>query len=86
MKKLIYQVVGYTSVCTNEETGEIEQRAVLSQVTVENPTEADIAKAAEIAHNGDYIIEDDGEPENPVDGDSVWDELDAAYQEGVDSV
>lgn len=41
------------------------------------------------AYNGEYtIVEDDTpEPEIPSDDDtSVWDELDAAYQRGVDSV
>lgn len=43
------------------------------------------------AYNGEYEVYDDGlpepepEPEVPSE-DSVWDELDAAYQEGVDSV
>lgn len=35
------------------------------------------------------LIEDEvstASPETPVDEPSVWDELDAAYQEGVDSV
>ena len=57
------------------------------------PTEADFAInlsiAQEEAYNGEYTIEDDGQPEpSPVPaGDSVtWAELDAAYQEGVDSV
>lgn len=62
MKKLIYLVEGYSHVY-NEETEQEEKRLSLTSVTVENPTEADIAKAAEVAHNGDYIIEDDGEPE-----------------------
>ena len=49
----------------------------------------EIAKAE--AYNGEYTIEDDGQPEpvvppTPEDEISVWDELDAAYQEGVDSV
>ena len=47
----------------------------------------EIAKAE--AYKGEYTIEDDGqpEPEKPSSDDSaVWDELDAAYQEGVDSV
>lgn len=47
----------------------------------------EIAKAE--AYNG-YIIDDDGQPEpepTPSGGDSaVWDELDEAYQKGVDSV
>jgi hypothetical protein len=43
--------------------------------------------AAKEADNGEYIIVDDGqpEPETPSE-DSVWDELDEAYQRGVDSV
>lgn len=48
-------------------------------------TAEEIAKRE--AYNGEYTIEDDGvlEPESPTES-SVWDELDAAYQEGVDSV
>lgn len=42
------------------------------------------------AYNGEYTIEEvaDPEPEPTPSGDdsAVWDELDAAYQEGVDSV
>lgn len=55
-----------------------------------NETNEEIAKRE--AYNGEYTIEDDGQPEPaPSGGDSaVWDELDAAYQEGyregVDSV
>jgi hypothetical protein len=50
-----------------------------------NEANEEIAKRE--AYNGEYTIEDDGqpEPENPSD-ESVWDELDAAYQRGVDSV
>ena len=52
-----------------------------------NEANEEIAKKE--AHNGEYTIVDDGQPE-PVPaptGDVVtWDELDAAYQEGVDSV
>lgn len=41
--------------------------------------------------NGEYIYDPLHAPEEPEteeseSGDSVWDELDAAYQEGVDSV
>lgn len=40
------------------------------------------------AYNGEYTIEDDGqpEPETPDVETVTWDELDEAYQEGVDSV
>ncbi len=59
MKKLVYKIAGYTSVY-NHETEETEQRLSLAGVTVENPTDEDIAKAAQIAYNGEYTIEDDG--------------------------
>ena len=50
--------------------------------------EANEETAKKEAYNGEYTIEDDGqpEPEPTPSGDSVWDELDAAYQRGVDSV
>jgi hypothetical protein len=53
-------------------------------------TEANEAIAQKEAYNGEYTVEDDGQP-NPEptpsgDDSAVWDELDAAYQEGVDSV
>ena len=39
------------------------------------------------AYQGKYDIEEVKEPETPSGDDStVWDELDAAYQEGVDNV
>ena len=51
-------------------------------------SEANEEIAKREAYNGEYTIEDDGqpEPEPAPSGDSVWDELDAAYQRGVDSV
>ena len=82
MKKLLYKIEGYTDVF-NPKTKEVEQILSLSTVEVENPSDSDIAKAQEIAYNGEYTIVDDGqESVEP----SVWDELDAAYQRGVDSV
>lgn len=50
-----------------------------------NEINEEIAKKE--AYNGEYTIEDDGqpEPETPSE-DSVWDELDEAFQRGVDSV
>lgn len=39
MKKLIYQVEGYTSIY-NQETKEVEQKSCISTVTVECPTQA----------------------------------------------
>lgn len=62
MKTLIYKIEGYTTV-ENPETGEIEQQLSLATATIENPTEEEIAKAAELAYNGEYSVEDDGQPE-----------------------
>ena len=50
-------------------------------------TDKNLSVALAEAHNGEYTIEDDGRPDPVPAGESVtWDELDAAYQEGVDSV
>ena len=68
MKKLIYQIKGYTGVY-NPETEEVEQQLSLAEVTVENPTEEDIARAAEISYNGEYTIEDDGVEVEPTTDD-----------------
>jgi hypothetical protein len=83
MKTLIYQVDSYSHIY-NEETNELEKQLSLALVTVENPTGRDIEQASKVAYKGKYTIEDDGQPDQW--GASVWDELDAAYQEGVDSV
>lgn len=61
MKKLIYEIEGYTEVY-NSETNEVEKKLAIATVTVENPTEADIEKAKKEAYNGEYTIEDDGQP------------------------
>ena len=83
MKTLFYKVEGYSHIY-NEETNEMEKRLSLTSVTVENPTDRDIEQASKVAYNREYTIEDDGQPDQW--GASVWDELDEAYQEGVDSV
>lgn len=51
--------------------------------------EANEAIAKKEAYNGEYTIEDDGQPEPEApqgDDTAIWDELEKAYQEGVDSV
>lgn len=62
MKKLIYQIAGYTEVY-NPETEKVEQQLSLGEMIVENPTEKDVENAKEYAYNGEYTIEDDGQPE-----------------------
>ena len=86
MKILKYNLCTIINHGTEEEP-KIEE--ILSPVTMGwNEVNEEIAKAE--AYNGEYTIADDGQPEpepTPSDGDSaVWDELDAAYQKGVDSV
>lgn len=77
------------NLCTKVDHGtEDEQKIeeILYPVTMGwNEANEEIAKKE--AYNGEYTIEDDGqpEPETPSE-DSVWDELDEAYQRGVDSV
>ena len=45
-----------------------------------NETNEEVAKAE--ADNGEYTIVDDGKPEPAPVEESVWDELDGAYQAG----
>ena len=70
-----------------------EEEPVIEQIILEksmpwNEVNEEIARKE--AYKGEYTIEDDGKPEPepmPSGGDSaVWDELDEAYQRGVDSV
>lgn len=85
-----------------KETPEIEQ--IFSNVTMGwNEANEEIAKKE--AYNGDYTIEDDGQPEPEIvhtvedrvevleetsatkdEVQAVWDQLETAYQEGVDSI
>lgn len=62
MKKLIYKAECYTSVY-NQETEEVERILSPVEVVVENPSEADIVRAKEIAYNGEYSVE--GEADYP---------------------
>ena len=48
--------------------------------------ERNYAIALKEAYNGEVTVEEVADPEVPADEPTVWDELDAAYQEGVDSV
>ena len=85
MKLLKYKFVAAEINHGAEEEPKIEQ--ILIEKSMGYSTEAEeIAKKE--AYKGEYTIEDDGkpEPEPTPSGDSVWDELDAAYQRGVDSV
>lgn len=70
-----------------------EENPDIEQIFLEKSmgwNEANEETAKREAYNGEYTIEevDDPEPEPTPSGEdsAVWDELDAAYQEGVDSV
>jgi hypothetical protein len=69
---------------------EIEQTFNEKEIKCSDETfEANYAIALKEAYNGEVTVEEVDDPETPAPsgGDSsVWDELDAAYQEGVDSV
>ena len=93
MKNLTYKVMGYTGVY-NPQTEEVEQVESPYTVVVECPTQAvydanyPIAEDNAIPGTIDVSGEFDPEPEPTPSGDdsAVWDELDEAYQKGVDSV
>lgn len=88
MKVIKYQLMAEVNHGTEEEPN-IVQTFYPREIRCSDSnlrTNEEIAKRE--AYNGEYTIEDDGqpEPETPAGDPSVWDELDAAYQEGVDSV
>ena len=88
MKVIKYQLCNRINHGTEEEPKwEDVLHPVEIHCTADN-LQANEAIAKEEAYNGEYTIVDDGKPEPPPSGDNsaVWDELDAAYQEGVDSV
>ena len=62
MKILTYQVEGYTDVY-DPITEEVKQIPSYAGVRIKNPSAEDIEKAKEIAYNGEYHIDDDGQPE-----------------------
>lgn len=72
MKKIKYAVLGYTGVF-NPETEEVEEKEVVSYSIIDYSAEAE-EMAKKIAHNGDYEIFDDGEPEpvaKPTDAERI---------------
>lgn len=84
MKIIKYQLCTHINNGTEETPEWVD---ILSDVTM-GWNEANEAIAQREAYNGEYTIEDDGQPDPIPSGDdsAMWDELDKAYQEGVDSV
>ena len=87
MKRIKYKFLSAEINHGTEEEPKIE-KVLLSKSMTYSEANEEIAKRE--AYNGEYTIEDDGQPEPEApespDEPSVWDELDAAYQKGVDSV
>lgn len=81
MKKILYQLMTEINHGSEEEP-RMEQ--VFSAVSLDW-SEANEALAAREAYNGEYTVEDNGEPEPEDEGD-VYAALDAAYREGVNSI
>lgn len=84
--KYIYYSISYTVNVGTKQNPKMEEMLTGKRIQY---TEANLELAKREAHNGKYEIIDNGQPEPEIpeaDDSSVWDELDAAYQEGVDSV
>ena len=90
MAKIIkYQFLSHEINHGTEENPDIEQVFQPKEVRcrTEEGFQAVLPLVKQEAFNGEYTVEDDGQPEPVVPVEvSVWDELDAAYQRGVDSV
>ena len=61
MKKIIYKTIGLTDIF-NPDTNEIEQKEIFVTVKLDYSSES-IKKALNDSYNGEYTIEDDGQPE-----------------------
>jgi len=84
MKRIKYKYVYAKINHGTEEQPDIEYAFVTKHIPY---SEENLIRAKEEAHNGEVEVEEVEDPETPeTPDDSVWDELDAAYQEGVDSV
>ena len=83
----VTETIKETVVTGYEERVEVEQ--IFSDVKIKCTAadfEANYAIAEKEAYNGEITVEDDGEPEPEVpssnDDNTVWNELDKAYEEG----
>lgn len=70
MKKLIYKIEGYTSEY-NPATEEVEQKLCPAEIVIENPTDEEIAKAKEIAYNGEWSVDGEDEAVEPTDAERI---------------
>ena len=86
MKRIRYKIVGFAYEYDPATKKEV-QKELLSSVDIPYTKENE-ERAKMEAYNGEYTIEDDGQPDPtptpPSDDSAVWDELDTAYQAGYD--
>lgn len=85
MKCIIYKFKSTMQIV--DENGDTVDKDFIGAAKAEY-SEEKLEQVKATAYNGEYTVYDDGQPEPETSsGDAVtWDELDTAYQEGVDSV
>lgn len=88
MKLIKYRILSSEINHGTDEAPDIEQVILNKQMTcADDALEDTLAVVLQEAYNGEYTVEDAEPEETGTASDPVtWDELDAAYQEGVDSV
>lgn len=83
MKVIKYQVLDRYNIGTDENP---DWKEGLGECVM-GYNEANLKLAEQDAYNGEYTIEDDGQPEPEIPTeDDVWADMAAALHEGVDSV
>jgi hypothetical protein len=89
MKIIKYQLMTEVNHGTEDEPNIVQTLNNCELNCSDDTFEAAYALALKEAYNGDVTVEDAPDPETPdtpTGDDSIWEELDKAYQEGVDSV
>jgi hypothetical protein len=89
MKSIKYQIMTDVNHGTEEEPNIVQTFNDCEIRCSVETFEANYAIALKEAYNGEVTVEEVADPETPdtpTGDDSIWEELDKAYQEGVDSV
>ena len=88
MKIIKYQLMTEANHGTEDEPNIVQTFNACEIQCSDDSFESNYAIALKEAYNGEVTVEEVADPETPEPsgGDSIWDEMDAAYQEGVDSV
>ena len=85
MKILKYQLMREYNHGTEEEPNIVQTFCPCEVQCSEATFESNYALARREAYNGDVTVEDAPDPEPAPSEPSVWDELDEAYREGVNT-